>query len=105
MPIDLDLDLQHRAMYWTDRSLNVVERAAMDLPAGQTAANRSDIVTLVSGLSTPIDISLDTGAGAMYFTDLGGQIYSANLDGTGKKTIGSSSGASGITHVELPSSP
>jgi sugar lactone lactonase YvrE len=103
MPIDLDLDLQHRTMYWTDRSLNVIERAGMDLPSGQTAANRSDIVTLVSGLSTPIGISLDTSASTMYFTELGGQIYRANLDGTGKTTLGSSSGASGITHVELPS--
>ena len=102
MPIDLDLDLQHRTMYWTDRSLNTIQRAAMDLPAGQTAANRSDIATLVSGLSTPIGISLDLSAGKMYFTELGGQVFQANLDGSGKKTIGSSSGASGIAHVEVP---
>jgi hypothetical protein len=102
MPIDVDLDLEHRAMYWTDRSLNTIQRAAMDLPAGQTAANRSDIVTLVSGLSTPIGISLDVSASKMYFTDLGGQIFEANLDGSGKKSIGSSSGASGIAHVEVP---
>jgi hypothetical protein len=102
MPIDLDLDLQHRTMYWTDRSLNTIQRAAMDLAAGQTASARTDIVTLVSGLSTPIGISLDLGGGAMYFTDLGGQVFVANLDGTGKKSIGSSSGASGITHVEVP---
>jgi hypothetical protein len=102
MPIDIDLDLQHRTMYWTDRSLNTIQRAGMDLPSGQTASARTDIVTLVSGLSTPIGISLDLGAGTMYFTDLGGQIFMANLDGTGKKSIGSSSGASGITHVEVP---
>jgi hypothetical protein len=102
MPIDIDLDLQHRSMYWTDRSLNVVQRAGMDLPAGQTASTRTDIVTLVSGLSTPIGISLDTRAGAMYFTDLGGEVFRANLDGSGKKSLGTSSGASGIVHVELP---
>ena len=34
-----------------------------NLPAGQTAAARSDIVTVVSGLSTPIGISLDTSTG------------------------------------------
>jgi hypothetical protein len=102
MPIDIDLDLQHRTMYWTDRSLNTIQRAAMDLPAGQTAANRSDIVTLVSGLSTPIGISLDVGASTMYFTELAGPVFQANLDGSGKKMIGSSSGASGIAHVEVP---
>ncbi len=101
-PIDIDLDLQQRTMYWTDRSLNTVQRASMDLPAGQTAATRSDIVTVVSGLSTPIGISLDTSAGTMYFTELGGQVFQCNLDGSGEKNIGSSSGASGITHVEVP---
>jgi hypothetical protein len=90
-------------MYWTDRSPNTIQRAGMDLPAGQTAANRTDVTTLVSGLSTPIGISLDRAADAMYFTDLGGQVFRAHLDGSGKTPIGSSNGASGIVHVELPS--
>ena len=101
MPIDIDLDLQKRAMYWTDRGTGVIERAAMDLPSGQTAANRTDIETLVSGLSTPIGISLDVPGGLMYFTELSGQVFEAKLDGSGMKNIGSSSGASGIAHVEV----
>jgi hypothetical protein len=102
MPIDLGLDLPHRMMYWTDRSLNTIQRAAMDLPAGQTASNRTDIVTLVSGLSTPIGISLNTSASTMYFTQLGGEIFEAQMDGSGVKSIGSSSGASGIAYLEVP---
>ena len=101
-PIDLDLDLAARTMYWTDRGLGTIERAGMDLPSGQTAANRSDVKTLMSNLATPIGISLDLEAGSLYFTQLAGQIFRANLDGTGSKSIGNSSGASGIAHVEMP---
>ncbi|HLK36754.1 MAG TPA: hypothetical protein VKU41_08385 [Polyangiaceae bacterium] len=102
VPVDLDLDLQKRAMYWTDRGTGMIHRAAMDLPSGQTGANRTDVVTLVSGLSTPIGISLDLADGVMFFTQLGGIISQANLDGTRVKTIGMSSGASGIAHVLVP---
>jgi hypothetical protein len=101
MPIDLDLDLDHRMMYWTDRGIGTIQRAGMDLPAGQTSSNRSDVKTLISSLSTPIGISLDLKAGEIYFTELAGPIFRANLDGSGSKSIGSSSGASGIAHVEV----
>ncbi len=102
MPIDIDLDLDHRTMYWTDRGIGTIQRAGMDLPSGQTADNRSDVKTLISNLSTPIGISLDLKAGEIYFTQLAGQIFRASLDGTGSKSIGNTSGASGIAHVEMP---
>ncbi len=101
-PVDLDLDLGHRTMYWTDRSLGTIQRAGMDLPSGQTSTGRTDVKTLMSNLSIPIGISLDLKASTLYFTQLGGQIFRANLDGTGSKSIGTSSGASGIAHVEMP---
>jgi hypothetical protein len=102
MPIDLDLDLGHRVMYWTDRGIGTVQSAGMDLPSGQTASNRTDVKTLISNLSTPIGISLDLAAGHIYYTELAGPVFRANLDGTGGKSIGNSSGASGIAHVEMP---
>jgi hypothetical protein len=102
MPIDIDLDLQRREMYWTDRGVGSIERAPMDLPSGQTASNRTDVFMLMSNLSTPIGISLDLTAGLIYFTELGGQVSQAKLDGTGRKAIASSSGASGIVHVDVP---
>ena len=102
MPIDLDLDLQNRMMYWTDRGVGTIERASMDLPSGQTASNRADVTALVSGLSEPIGISLDLPTGVMYFTELGGQILRVNLDGTGQTSLATSSGASGIAHVTVP---
>jgi hypothetical protein len=102
MPIDLDLDLKNRVMYWTDRGVGTILRAAMDLPSGQTASNRSDVTTLLSGLSTPIGISLDLATGLIYFTELAGQVLRVNLDGSGQTSIGTSSGASGVVHVDLP---
>ena len=82
-PIDLDLDLEHRLMYWTDRGDpprgNTVNRAPMDSP------RQSEI--LVNGLKEGIGIALDLPRGRMFFTDLGGNVYSANLDGTSLKSL------------------
>ena len=79
-PIDIDLDLAHRVMYWTDRGDpprgNTVSRAPMDPHKGEQEI-------LVSGLKEGIGISLDLRGGRMYYTDLGGNVYSARLDGSG----------------------
>jgi hypothetical protein len=41
------------------------------MPAGQTAANRSDIEVLFAGLPEPVDIELDIDAGQIYWADRG----------------------------------
>lgn len=104
MPIDLDLDLDKRMIYWTDRSLGTVQRAKMDMAAGETAANRKDLETLVMGLGEPIGISLDLKAGVMYFGELDtGAVTRANLDGTNRMPIThNSSSVTGVTLVYLP---
>ena len=90
-PIDLDVDLSHRMMYWTDRGDpprgNTVSRAPMDPPADVLPARRADQQILFGGLKEGIGISLDPAGGRLYVTDLGGNVYSAALDGTGLKTI------------------
>ena len=52
-PIDLDLDLRTRTMYWTDRGDpprgNTVARAPMDPPRGFSASARSDVQILFGG--------------------------------------------------------
>jgi hypothetical protein len=46
---------------------------------------------------------LDLANNRMFLTDLGGSVYSANLDGTNKKTLQFVQGnLSGITYAELP---
>jgi hypothetical protein len=98
-PIDLDLDLAHRTMYWTDRGDpprgNTVSRAPMDPKKGQQEI-------LVSGLKEGIGIALDLQGGRMYYTDLGGNVYSARLDGSDSKTLLTGQGSlTGITWLNL----
>jgi DNA-binding beta-propeller fold protein YncE len=103
-PIDMDLDLTHRVMYWTDRGDpprgNTVSRAPMDPKTLDT--HRGDQEILVSGLKEGIGIALDLQGGRMYYTDLGGFVYSARLDGSDSKVLLSGQGSlTGITWVNL----
>jgi DNA-binding beta-propeller fold protein YncE len=98
-PIDMDLDLTHRMMYWSDRGDpprgNTVNRAPMDVKTGSPEI-------LVSGLKEGIGIALDLRGGRMYYTDLGGSVYSARLDGSDSKVLLSGQGSlTGITWVNL----
>ncbi len=102
-PIDLDLDLTNRMMYWTDRGDpprgNTVNRAPMDVAAG----NRKEPQILYNHLMEGIGLSLDLKGGRMFFGDLAGSLYSANLDGSNKKTLLFAGGnLTGIAYVELP---
>jgi hypothetical protein len=105
-PIDLDVDLSARQIYWTDRgnpsSGNSVSRAPMDPPSAG-ASGRTDQEILVRNLAEGIGISLDVGHGLMYFTDLSGTVYVSNLDGSGEKKLLTGQGSlTGIAYVELP---
>ena len=105
-PIDMDLDLGHRVMYWTDRGDpprgNTVSRAPMDPPRGFQPRARTDQEILTGGLKEGIGIALDLKGGRMYYTDLGGNVYSAKLDGTDSKAILTGQGSlTGITWVDL----
>jgi sugar lactone lactonase YvrE len=102
MPIDLDVDLDQRMIYWTDRGLGTVVRAPMDLKAGDTADKRTDAVTLISDVGEPIGISLDHENSMLYFGNVGGQLFSAKLDGTDRKMIGKSSSVTGVSLVHVP---
>jgi DNA-binding beta-propeller fold protein YncE len=101
-PIDLDLDIAHRVMYWTDRGDpprgNTVNRAPMD----PTTGNRKDPEILISHLMEGIGIALDVPHNRMFITDLAGTVYSANLDGSNKRTLLFAEGnLTGIAYVEI----
>jgi hypothetical protein len=103
-PIDLDVDPGNRMLYWTDRGDpprgNTVNRAPMDAPAGK---NRTAPEILVRDLHEGIGIALDLKGGRMFFTDLGGTVYSANLDGSDKKMLLTGQGSlTGIAYAEIP---
>ena len=102
-PIDLELDLKNRIMYWTDRGDpplgNTVNRAPMD-----TDSNRRQYPDiLLTHLMEGIGIALDLKGDRMFVTDLGGSVYSAKLDGSDEKVLLFAQGnLAGIAYVELP---
>ena len=84
-PIDLELDLESRVLYWTDRGDpprgNTVNRASID---AEPIPNPQIVVThLMEG----IGIALDVPGDRMFVTDFAGSIYSANLDGSGERNF------------------
>jgi DNA-binding beta-propeller fold protein YncE len=102
-PIDLELDLKNRFLYWTDRGDpprgNTVNRASMD--ADFSKHPTSDI--LLTHLEEGIGIALDFKGNRMFLTDLAGSIYSAKLDGAEKKPLLAAQGQiTGIAYVEIP---
>jgi sugar lactone lactonase YvrE len=102
-PIDLDLDLGNRVIYWTDRGDpprgNTVNRAPMDVAPG----NRKESEIVFNHLMEGIGLALDLANKRMFLTDLAGSVYSANLDGSNKKNIVFAEGnLTGIAYAELP---
>jgi sugar lactone lactonase YvrE len=102
-PIDLDLDLHNRVIYWTDRGDpprgNTVNRAPMDAAPGK----RKEPEIVFNHLMEGIGLALDLANKRMFLTDLGGSVYSANLDGSNKKNIVFAQGnLTGIAYAELP---
>lgn len=101
-PIDLDLDLSRRMIYWTDRGNaprgNTVSRAPLD--GDPKDANRQEI--LVNDLMEGIGLSLDLKHGRMFFSDLAGSVYSARLDGSEKRALLVAQGnLTGVAYAEL----
>ncbi len=104
-PIDLDLDLGNRMIYWTDRGDpprgNTVNRA----PTDAAPAMRKDPEIVFTHLMEAIGLSLDVKGGRMFLTDLAGSVYCAGLDGSNKKTLLVAQGnLTGIAYVDLPAS-
>jgi hypothetical protein len=97
-PIDLDLDLQNRVLYWTDRG---------DPPRGNTV-NRAPInkkavpEILITHLMEGIGIALDVPGNRMFVTDLAGSVYSADLDGKNERDFLYAQGnLTGIAYAEI----
>jgi hypothetical protein len=96
-PIDLELDLEHRVLYWTDRGYpprgNTVSRAPID-----GCLNREIVL---DHLKEGIGVALDVRGDRMFVTDLAGSIYCAHLNGSEKHRIAVAQGSlSGIAYVE-----
>jgi hypothetical protein len=97
-PIDLELDLKNRCLYWTDRG---------DPPRGNTV-NRTPIdkkvvpEILIKHLMEGIGIALDVPGNRMFVTDFAGSLYSADLDGKNERDLLFAQGnLTGIAYAEV----
>jgi hypothetical protein len=98
-PIDLDLDLENRVLYWTDRGDpprgNTVNRASID-----AKPQAPEIV--VTHLMEGIGIALDLPRNRMFVTDFAGSLYVARLDGSKERTLLYAQGnLTGVAYAEL----
>jgi sugar lactone lactonase YvrE len=74
--VGIALDVERGKVYWTQKGAEKagqgrIFRANLEIPQGQTPANRQDIEVLYNDLPEPIDLDLDLGKGIMYWTDRG----------------------------------
>jgi len=101
-PIDLELDLKNRFLYWTDRGDaprgNTVNRAPLDGDFNKRQAPE----ILLTHLEEGIGIALDFKGNRMFTTDLAGNIFCAKLDGLDKKPVLVAQGnLTGIAYAEI----
>jgi hypothetical protein len=87
-PIDLEFDEDSRTLYWTDRgelpqgnSLNRMQLQA----EGSASAFRKEI--LAKHFHEAIGLKLDSARKQIYVTDLGGSVYSYQIDGKITETL------------------
>ena len=101
-PIDLDLDLNNRVMYWTDRGDpprgNTVNRAPMDPDANGRPSPEIVVTHLMEGIGIALDLKGDR----MFITDFGGNVLEAKLDGSDEKALRVAQGnLTGIAYSEI----
>lgn len=98
-PIDLELNLKTRVLYWTDRGDpprgNTVNRASID-----NKPSEPEIV--LTHLMEGIGIALDVPGDRMFVTDFAGSLYSSRLDGSGERNFLYAQGnLTGIAYAEI----
>jgi len=74
--VGIAVDPDRGQFYWTqkgpdDAGLGRIFRANIEIPKGESAANRTDIEVLFDGLPEPIDLELDPNNRLLYWTDRG----------------------------------
>jgi hypothetical protein len=92
-PIDMDVDVEAGLIYWTDRGDGTVNRSPIAIPAGATAATRTDRQVLVTKVEQAIGVVLDRPHGVLYYTSATGQVGRAGLDGAGAVDLLTKAGA------------
>jgi hypothetical protein len=97
-PIDLELDVANRVLYWTDRGDpprgNTVNRAPID--------RKAEPEVLVTHLMEGIGVALDLAGDRMFVTDFAGSLYVSSLNGKAQRTLAYAQGnLTGIAYANL----
>ncbi|KFY06248.1 hypothetical protein V492_08101 [Pseudogymnoascus sp. VKM F-4246] len=74
--IGIAVDTRRRFIYWSQKGPSKggqgrIFRAGCDIPAGETAENRSDVELLFEGLPEPTDLEIDEESEILYWCDRG----------------------------------
>src|SRR5260370_14056282 len=74
--VGIAVDVEDGKFYWTQKGSDNsgtgrISRANIEIPTGQTPANRQDIELLYDGLPEPIDLDIDPTTRTLYWTDRG----------------------------------
>jgi hypothetical protein len=74
--VGIAVDHERGQIYWSQKGpangeLGRIFRAGLDIPAGETAAKRSDVEVFYDGLPEPIDLEIDFDTRVLYWTDRG----------------------------------
>ena len=97
-PIDLELDLENRVLYWTDRGDPPRGNTVNRTPINKKAAPEIVIKNLMEG----IGIALDVPGNRMFVTAFAGSVYSADLDGKNERNFLYAQGnLTGIAYAEV----
>jgi sugar lactone lactonase YvrE len=91
-------------LYWTqkgpsDAGLGRILRAGIELPAGESAARRSDVEVVFKDLPEPIDLEIDGTSRTLYWTDRGDPPYGNTVNRAQLDTIGLSEPEIVLTHL------
>jgi hypothetical protein len=89
-------------MYWTDRGDpprgNTVNRAPMDSDATGRAAPEIVLTHLMEGIGIALDLKGDR----MFITDFGGNVLTAELDGSDERAVLVAQGnLTGVAYAEI----
>jgi hypothetical protein len=98
-PIDMELDLEHRMLYWTDRGDpprgNSVSRTPLDTYKPGTVPQ-----IVLPHLMEGIGLALDVPGNRLFATDLAGSVHTSALDGSeGKELLQGQGNLTGIAFV------
>ena len=91
-------------LYWTqkgpsDAGLGKILRAGIDIPAGESAAHRSDVEVVFKDLPEPIDLEIEHTTRTLYWTDRGDPPHGNTVNRAALDALGGGEPEIVVTHL------